>query len=243
MSSTSLFDKLFSFWFGLLDSFDERLWRLISPKQPKSLVLMYHHIVNGTREGDRSCVHTKEEFIHTISRLEAESYEFVSIEKIITPLLRRSKQKKLVTVTFDDVSSDFLVNAYPFLKEKKIPFTLFIAICFVNQDGFLSEEQILELAKDPLCTIGAHTLTHSMLRKSNNSLEELKQSKDYLEKLTGCRVDYLAYPYGKHSSVSMRVMNEAKKTGFKRAFGTIDAPITKFTRLFKYYLPRMVVHN
>ena len=98
-----------------------------------------------------------------------------------------------------------------------------------------------ELAKDPLCTIGAHTMTHPMLRKVNNAKEEIEQSKFLLESIIGRKVEFMAYPYGKHSSISVRIRQYAKKAGFKAAFGTIPGKINRLSSVYLFYLPRVVI--
>ncbi len=204
---------------------------------PVSYVLMYHDVSNDILTDN--CHHTIEEFRNTLERLEKQGTKFIPIDQLL-PTNNSCKLKRCV-ITFDDVPDSFYKNSYPILKEKNIPFTLFVSQRFIGEKGFLSEAQITELANDSLCTIGAHTLSHCMLRKASNSREELLQSKIQLEELLGKEVNYLAYPYGKHSSISLKVRRLAKECGYKAAFGTINAPITGFTSLFRYYLPRMVV--
>ena len=72
------------------------------------------------------------------------------------------------------------------------------------------------------------------------SFEELKESKEILERLLGHPVDYLAYPFGRQSSISHKVMKQAEKAGYKCAFGTIDATINDLSSKSLYYLPRIV---
>lgn len=82
-----------------------------------------------------------------------------------------------------------------------------------------------------------------MLRYSDNISYELKHSKNILEELLGHKVDYLAYPYGRQSSVSRKVQTIAKKTGYKCAFGTIQTPISDVSEKNMFYLPRVVLKN
>lgn len=86
----------------------------------------------------------------------------------------------------------------------------------------------------------AHTLTHPMLRRVENSYEEIRKSKENLEQILHKSISYFAYPYGRQSSVSHRIMKEAKQSGFYCAFVTIQAPLSDISRKSIFYLPRMV---
>lgn len=226
-------------YYSLIDRLDSWLWNLSCLGAPYSYVLMFHDITIEKSNANQSCVHSFEEFTSILSRYQQKGYQTVSIDKAIN---ERNKDCVNIAITFDDVYESVYKYAYPILKEQKIPFTLFIAVDLIGAPEMATESQIKEMAADDLCTIGAHTLSHGMLRKVKNSYEEMALSKKKLEQLIGKKVEYLAYPYGKHSSVSMRIMGQAKRIGFKRAFGTINAPLNRYTSLFNYYLPRIVVH-
>ena len=203
------------------------------------VALMFHNVTNEWVDADESCKCTVAQFINALLQNKAEGRCFVSVEEMLS-FIKSKSSEKFVVVTFDDVPDNFYSNAYPFLKRENIPFILFITTSFVGRPGFLSKEQLLELDKDNLCTIGAHTLTHPMLRKATKMKEELTESKRQLEELLGHSVDYMAYPYGRQSSVSRKVMRTAKDAGYKCAFGTIQSPITDMSSKNLFYLPRIV---
>lgn len=225
-------------YYAILDILYKIIWNIRLASRPTTMVLMYHEVSDDYPSD--SCHHTVDEFQNTMDRFEKQGAKFIPIDYLFCARKDNQMRDECV-VTFDDVPNSFYCNAYPILKKKNIPFTLFVSQKYIGEKGFLSEIQLKELSNDPLCTIAAHTISHCMLRYANNSMDEMLQSKLRLEHLIGKRVDYLAYPYGKHSSVSCRVRRQARLCGFNAAFGTIDAPITRFTLFFRYYLPRMVV--
>lgn len=142
-------------------------------------------------------------------------------------------------ITFDDVPESVFINAYSLLCENNVPFVIYLSPKFIGREGFLSVEQIKELANNPLCTIGAHTMNHTKLRLECHSYEEMYDSKVAIEKIIGREVCHLAYPYGRADSISCRVRKEAKRAGFKTATCTIP---TKVPNLFdKWYIPRVAV--
>lgn len=203
------------------------------------VVLMYHHVSDERVDTLDSCQHTIEQFKHSLDLYLKQGYTFVNVQTALKLIEQRSSQKFAV-VTFDDVPLDAYENAVPILKQMQIPFTFFITTSFLGTQGFMTEEQLKILDKIELCTIGAHTINHPMLRRVSNSIEELKGSKAYLEGLLGHPVKYFAYPYGRPSSVSLRIRQQAKSVGFECAFSTIDAHINDISSTAKYNLPRIV---
>lgn len=205
-------------------------------------IIVYHHITDEPLNDKPSCICSVDVFKQTLEQLKGAGYSFVSLDEMMK-IMGSQRKDKFIAVTFDDVPQDVYENAYPILREKQIPFALFVSNKYIGQDGYLTERQIVEFSKDPLCTIGAHTLTHPFLRHVNNSLDELKGSKNSLEGLINKKVDYLAYPYGRHSSVPTHVRKQAKNVGFKCAFSTIPALVNAKSAKCKYFLPRIVINR
>lgn len=204
------------------------------------LALMYHHVTDEDVDIIESCKHKIDNFKDTLLRLKADGYRFVSVDEALE-IIHEKRTEKFVVVTFDDVPENVYHNAYPFLKDNNIPFILFITTNFINKEPYLKHEQIKEMDKDALCTIGAHTISHPMLRYSKDALSEMVDSKNFLERYLGHTVDFMAYPYGKPSSVTNKVMKLAKMAGYKCAFGTIETPMTDISVRNIFYLPRVVV--
>lgn len=196
----------------------------------KGEVLVFHE-VSDSFSNDASCKIRLSTFKNIIERV-ASKNGFSRID-----VLMDKSVKNVTVVTFDDVPHSFYTEAYPILKEKQIPFTLFIAKRFVGKEGFLSEEEIKILDKDPLCTIGAHTCNHIKLRKERDSLQDIEESKRFLESLVGHEIRYLAYPFGRLDSVSRKNRKEVESAGFKAAFSTIPTAVPiKFNR---WFIPRI----
>ncbi len=88
----------------------------------------------------------------------------------------------------------------------------------------LSWEEIIQLSKEPLVTIGAHTMNHISVKQQATNLveEEIQSSKLEIEQYIGKDVCHFAYPFGGTFDVSMRDIEIAKSTGFKTA--TLNQP-------------------
>lgn len=82
--------------------------------------------------------------------------------------------------------------------------------------------ELKEIAKDGLCTLGAHTLHHyAVARLSDKDCKtQLKQSADEIKKQTGKRPEHFAYPYGYPSAAGTRDFKIAKELCFKSAVTT-----------------------
>ncbi len=83
-----------------------------------------------------------------------------------------------------------------------------------NYWELMDENEINELSKDNLFTIGSHGLFHNSLESVslNEASDEFSESKLFLEKITGKEVEYFAYPDGSYNS---DLIEEAEKIGYK----------------------------
>lgn len=111
-----------------------------------------------------------------------------------------------VVLTFDDGFRDVYENAWPLLRERRLPFTVYLATAFVegtmHWDGStakaagpaLTWAQLEEMLASGLCTVGAHTHNHA--RPEALSLEELEQCDAEIEKRLGVRPEHFTYPWG-----------------------------------------------
>jgi peptidoglycan/xylan/chitin deacetylase (PgdA/CDA1 family) len=116
----------------------------------------------------------------------------------LTQTLTRAGSRGPVAITFDDGYRDNLTVALPLLEKFELPMTLFVVAGFVDDDGYLSEEELREMARHPLVTIGSHGLWHRNfnLLATDEAQFELKESKQRLEEIIAGKVDLLAWPYG-----------------------------------------------
>lgn len=138
---------------------------------------------------------------------------------------RDSLPKNAVVITIDDGWRSTYTEAFPELQKRKFPFTVFIYPNIIGKTtNALSWKQIREMAEAGV-DIQSHSLTHPYLtRRKHRSMSdekyadwlrrELAESKRILEKRTGQKVEYLAYPYGDYDD---RVARIASKAGYKAA--------------------------
>jgi peptidoglycan/xylan/chitin deacetylase (PgdA/CDA1 family) len=121
-----------------------------------------------------------------------------------------------------------------------------IDVLSFSRDLCMSWEEIAQLADDPLCTIGAHTVNHVMLRKVENDATvraEMEMSRAVLEAALGKRPEHLAYPVGDPTSAGPREFRIAAELGFKTAVTTRPGVIFKVHRDHLTALPRISVNG
>jgi peptidoglycan/xylan/chitin deacetylase (PgdA/CDA1 family) len=90
---------------------------------------------------------------------------------------------------------------------------------FADQCEGMTPEQVQDLGRDPLFTVGAHTVDHPYLTRCG--LQELhrqiEQNKTWLERITGRRCELFAYPLG---DVDRNVLEQCRRLEFKLGFAT-----------------------
>ena len=74
-----------------------------------------------------------------------------------------------------------------------------------------------ELSRDPLVTIGAHTVNHDILKKTTDRVarSEMEMSRAVIESAIGVRPEHFAYPVGDPTSAAEREYRLAKELGFR----------------------------
>jgi peptidoglycan/xylan/chitin deacetylase (PgdA/CDA1 family) len=185
--------------------------------------ILAYHSVESSCSIDRYSVSTTE-FRRQIDYL-MRNYHVVSLGEILDFLEgKRRLPRKSVAITFDDGYLDNYVNAYPYLKKRHLPATIFIATAYIQKKlhlgkwlPMLSWNEIVEMINNNI-NIGAHTAGHADLCRIDiqSAKREILESKIKIEKETGKKVDYFSYPYGRYRN---DVINLVRHLGFRCAFG------------------------
>ena len=114
------------------------------------------------------------------------------------------------------------------------------------RDLCMEWREIIDLAADPLVTIGAHTVNHNMLKKMADESAvraEMAMSRTVLEAALGKRPEHLAYPVGDPTSAGPREFRIAAELGFKTAVTTRPGVLFKAHRDHLTALPRISVNG
>jgi len=206
-------------------------------------ILMYHYIsANPHWPGDP--IRTRlsvlpRQFAAQLAYLQRAGYTTITLDDLVAALHGESTlPKQPVILTFDDGYTDFYTNAYPLLQQYSAKATIYIISQKVDTPGYLTWDQLRELAASPLITIGAHTRTHPMLAtlKAEQSWDELAGSKTDLENALGVTVRHLAYPSGNYNELTMQQVNEI---GFTTAVTTQAGLVHRADQLFTLHRVRV----
>ena len=199
---------------------------------PSSTALMFHHIDDGNIIVKSGCKLKKNSFIDIIDS----GIPFISIEEYTQfPL----SWKNPSTITFDDGLKDVYRVAYPELKQRNIPFTIFVVTDFLDKEGYLSLKELQILADDPLVTIGSHGTTHKVLRGMSEAEQrsELLESKRILEEITGKRIGVFAYSHGLYDNTTVDILQTERCYDY--AFSAGGGETNLITKKSIYTLPRL----
>jgi peptidoglycan/xylan/chitin deacetylase (PgdA/CDA1 family) len=203
-----------------------------------NIILMFHQVTDGKIIDDYNKFSTLlADFISGIDIL-AEKYQFVSPSEFLD---QYNFKTNMILITFDDGFRNIFEYAYPYLRSRNIPFTLFITTNYLNKDDYLTTNQLLELNSQSICTIGSHTLNHYLLSKLSitESLYEISESKKELERILDTEVIYFAYPYGSYYACNRKNIEHVKKSGYSAAFSTIKASFLGVFCKNKFFIPRI----
>jgi len=93
----------------------------------------------------------------------------------------------------------------------------------------LSWQQIETLSRHPLCTIGAHSVSHPVFRNLSNqkAREEIKIGCKKIQNVTGKIIEHFAFPFGTSTEVGPRDWDLAKEFHFKTIAKSGGGMITK----------------
>ena len=154
--------------------------------------------------------------------------------------LNINQSKKKVLLTIDDGYSSFYNKAWPILKEKKIPFILFISTREVGKNGYMSWDEIREIHNSKIGIIGNHSHSHDYLIdfEKKKVKDDLLTSKKIFEEELGKNPIFFSYPFGEYSKYLKELV---KQQGFKYAFGQHSGVIDN-TKSY-YELPRFPINE
>jgi len=180
-----------------------------------------------------------DDFKSHINLIENSEFEFISHEQFEDSIKKNNLSKKIL-LTIDDGFYSFYKNAWPILKEKKIPFIIFINTETVGSNGYMSWSQIKEISQFNFVHIGNHSHSHAYLVDKND--EEIKKDlqtsiKIFKEKLNH-ETNFFAYPFGEYKSSYKKIV---QNLGFQYAFGQHSGVMDKTKD--KFELPRFPINE
>lgn len=190
-------------------------------------MLAYHGVGHVPRRLDPSgLVIAPEKLRGHVGLLRGRGYRFVKQAEFARRLSDGEPLEQVCSLTFDDGTEDNLTLLRPLLGELDVPATVYACpgllgapYPFVDPEAgvrFLTREELLELAGDPLIEIGSHTSEHVDLGDAGaeEAYAELAGSRAALESLLGRPITSFAYP---NCSYSAACPAAAERAGYTSA--------------------------
>ena len=170
--------------------------------------------------------------------IKEQDYEFYDPKNFVKEF-EKIKENKKILITIDDAFKSFYREAWPFLKEKKIPFILFVSTEPIGKYGYMNWDEIKEIDNSDFGYIGHHSHTHEYLidmsdKEFENDIETAtKIFKDQL----GYVPNIFSYPFGEYSLYMKKYISKNFKIAFGQHSGIIDVNKDKFE------LPRFPINE
>ena len=179
------------------------------------------------------------DFKEHLKIIEKEKINFVNPNNFEEELIN-NKNKRKILLTIDDGFSSFYENAWPILKEKKIPFILFVSTREVGSLNYMTWSQIQELSEQDFVEIGNHSHTHEYLVEESKEFikNDIEKSILIFKNELGKNSKFFSYPFGEYSLEFKKII---KSLGFKYAFGQHSGVMDETKDL--YELPRFPINE
>ncbi len=204
-------------------SFDwvaERFCNLMGVDRPVATVVLYYHTVRPFQR--RRFARQMDILLRHAEPVSAEQLE------------KTERGTRRAAVTFDDGFRSFFENALPELTRRNIEATIFIPTGYLgrgpgwlNDDDPRTHETVMDAntlqSLSESVSVGSHGVTHTRftLLEEAEARQEMRWSKDCLEKILGKRVATFSFPHGvfKESHVNL-----AREAGYERVFSIAPVP-------------------
>lgn len=198
----------------------------------QAIVLQYHHVSDSTSP---STSVSSEKFIEHLELIDQLGFQVLPLPVILKHIQQGiSFPQKTLGISFDDGYLSIYNNAFPELKERELPFTIFISPQAIDKQhgNSLNWLQLKEM-QDHGATIANHSLNHEHLltKKSNETLIEwqtritqnINQAQLRLSSELKTSEKLFAYPYGEFDHALQSVLNELGYIAFSQQSGPISS--------------------
>ncbi len=164
-------------------------------------------------------------------RLMGSQGEFIGLDQAIDLMAAQAPlDRPLFVVTFDDGLDSTYRHAWPVFERLGIPFSVFIITNLAGRSGYFGWDEIREMARSPLVTIGSHSVNHHNLGRlaGEDVRHELVESKARIEATLGRKCDHFCCPWGRpgRDFLPDRDPRIAEEAGY-RSFLTTARGITR----------------
>lgn len=208
--------------------------------EDSAVVIMYHRFGEGRYPSTNV---TLDQFDAHLAELKRGGYNVIALSRIVAALAaNKPLPPRTVGISIDDGFVSVFSEAWPRFKKAGFPFTLFTATDYHERPipGYMTWEQIREMAADPLVEIGGHSASHLSMAAAgaDKSRADLARSHGAFREKLGKAPTLFAFPYGEASSAAIGV---ARDFGYAAAFGQHSGAFD--SRAERFYLPRFAFNE
>ncbi|MCB1645221.1 MAG: polysaccharide deacetylase family protein [Pseudomonadales bacterium] len=195
-----------------------------------AVVLQYHHV---STESPAVTSISPGQFENHLKIIEEEGFRVIPLPEMLEMINQKPwRNEKVVSVTFDDAYHSIYENAFPLLRKRGWPFTVFVSTAYVgtNASYYLSWQQLREMQAHG-ATIANHTHSHlHMLRKPATLSDkawlarlegDIRQAQTLLTTHLSAAPELFAYPYGEYNLQILQLISELGYKGFGQQSGAL----------------------
>lgn len=193
-------------------------------------ILTYHRVCNDQRDPFAVPPRDFRQQMEIVSG----SGRVVSLKEGLNRLGSAEYAPPQIVVTFDDGTSDFLLEALPVLVDFGLPVSLYVNPSRVGKPGFLDWSELRALPNQGVA-VESHGLDHRSL--SGLELTELRRqvhdARRMIEDRVGSEVTSLAYPFGTVRDFNAVTKEEIRKAGYHNACTSVNGVNRRNQDLFE----------
>ena len=191
------------------------------------VVLLYHHVDTSTPAITSI---TPTQFDKHLEIIKTEAFSVLSLEQLLENSQKGVLDAKEVAITFDDAYISIYSEAFPRLRERKWPFTIFVSPSYIDTSAlYLTWDQLKEMSMAG-AAIENHTLTHTHLVRLLTNETKIAWRERIIGEIEAASAllvqhgfvsNHFAYPYGEYNLELLEIIESLGLKGFGQQSGAI----------------------
>lgn len=200
------------------------------------VILLYHHVDTDT---PISTSISPADFKTHLQFIDERGYQVIPLSQLLTELDSGGTADKAVAITFDDAYISVYQTAFPLLKKRGWPFTVFVNTQSVDEQQALQMnwDQLRELA-DYGAEIGNHSLTHAHLvrylqdethsewlaRMDHEVIENERRLNREIPQRSQGEQRLFAFPFGEYNPELLNLLKQKGYYSIAQQSGAVASP-------------------